>query len=960
MIYRCILPNWAKDEFPELPKVVEGEFTQSKVRELNDAFYNIYYLPNYPSVYNKNTTVDGSHIDNFVYVFVDMDLKDGVYPTVEAFLEVVSQFSLFPTKVVASGNGAHVYWKVSDLDGIGFLKLQRRLCRHFNTDEAVGKIYQLMRVIGTVNTKDLTALKVCELLEENNNVYTSEQLDHNLPILTREDEEYCNNHYQKTYELTTDDIEVDEILPHKFGALLHSSSEVKEIWKGEIDDRSKGDYRLGHLMFANSFTKDEAMSVLVNSAKALARAPKHRVNYAANIVDKIWTYELEPENEELDLSMSVKQILQQSGAALKGTRFPCYKWLDDTKHGFRLGQVMGLVAGSGVGKCMGKDTPILMFDGTVKKVQDVKPGDKLMGPDSKERNVLSTVVGQSEMFRVSQNNGDSYIVNDEHILSLKVADKKDKNTVGGYVCGSVLNISIKDYLKQTSNTKRYLYGYKVPVSFEQKNLPIDPYFFGLWLGDGTSSKPDITIGNKETEILKFCDMYAHLSDLVMRVSDECENHNTYTFKGKEPKYSYFLQNLKKLRVFKNKHIPTQYLTSNDEDRLRLLAGIIDSDGSVSNKCFDIVQKSKSLSDGIVFLARSLGFRVTIQETKKECVNNGVWGDYYRITISGDTGRVPTLLPRKQCSLREQIKDPLLTSINVESIGQGDYYGFTLDGDHLYLLGDFTVTHNTAVALNMFMGWVALNPNYEHFFIPLEQPANEIADRWKTLCAGNEALYEKVHVISNYDADNNFRHLSFDEIKDYLLKFQRVTGKKVGCVVIDHIGALKKKGKDGENQDLMDICHSMKAFAVQTNTMLIMQSQAPREKAGIGDLELNKDAAYGTVYFEAYCDYLVTLWQPLKRSYDKPKCPTVTAIKFCKIRHKNVKEDVIKEDVRYTLMFDPSTEKLRTMTQDEEKSFDFFNQQSTNERKKDKKTDLLTYTSVKDTNGTTDQNHQKSG
>jgi hypothetical protein len=613
MIYRCILPDWAKDEFPYLPKVKEGEFNANELRDFNEtSYYNIYYLPNYPSVYKKGVTVDGSHIDTFTHVFIDMDLKEGIYQSVVHFLETLYAFPLIPTKVVESGNGVHAYWKVSDLDGMSYLTLQRRLCRHFKTDEAVSKIYQLMRVPGTINTKNPNDLKYCETLEETKNVYTCEQLDQKLPIITREDEAYCKAHYAKTYEIDDDTVEISEDLPVKFGALLKSSEEVSSIWKGDSDDRSKSDYRLGHIMFASGFTKEEALSVLVNSAKALARGPKHRVNYATNIVDKIWTYELEPQNDELDLSMDVRQILERSGDTLKGTRFPCYKWLDNTDHGFRLGQVLGLVAGSGVGK-------------------------------------------------------------------------------------------------------------------------------------------------------------------------------------------------------------------------------------------------------------------------------------------------------------------------------------------------------TAVALNMFMGFVALNPDYHHFFVPLEQPANEIADRWKTLCGTNTALYEKVHVISNYDKDNNYRHLSFDEIKDYLLKFQRVTGKKIGCVVIDHIGALHKKGAKGENQDLTDICHSMKAFAVQTNTMLIMQSQAPREKAGIGDLELNKDAAYGTVYFEAYCDYLVTVWQPLKRCYDNEQCPTVTALKFCKIRHKKMGKDFIKEDVRYTLLFDPHTEKLREMTQDEETAFTYFNTQSTNLRKQDRKTDILVYTTIRSEDGKTNDN-----
>lgn len=601
MLVRAILPNWAVQEYPERLKIIEGEFSDDELLDLNDQFYNIHNLPNYPSQY-QGGTVDGSQIDTFEYAYVDMDLKDGVYKTKDEFIEVLTAQDPIPTRIIDSGNGVHAYWRVSDLDALSFLKFQRRLIRRYKTDEAVAKIYQLMRPAGFINTKHKDNFKPVECLYEDDTVYTSEQLDALLPPITHEDALYCKTHHDMTYRLS-EPTKVDDALPIKFYDLIRSSQEAKDIWAGSVEDRSKSDYRLGHLMFAHGFTKAEALSVLVNSSKALARAPVHRVSYAEGIVSKIWTFELEEKKDALDLSYSVKDILQKSGDSLKGTRFPCWRYLDATAHGFRLGQVIGLVAGVGVGK-------------------------------------------------------------------------------------------------------------------------------------------------------------------------------------------------------------------------------------------------------------------------------------------------------------------------------------------------------TAMALNMFEGFVQNNPDYVHFFVPLEQPANEIADRWRTMCGTNTALHDKVHVLSNYTDEGQFRHLSLDEIREYILKFQNVTGKKVGCVVIDHIGVLKKKGKDGENQDLMTICHQMKAFAVETGTLLVMQSQTSREKAGEGDLELNKDAAYGTQYFEAYCDYLVTIWQPLKRCYSDPACPKVTAFKFCKIRHKKLGRDEMVEGVPYLLKFDPETERMTEITQvDQDQSFAFFNNQAINARKRDRKSDVVPYKSV---------------
>lgn len=593
-----ILSEWAVNKGIG-PKVLEGEYADPEINSFNSRGYNVFYYPNSPRAYTPGNYVDGCDIVNFDYCFVDFDLKSGTHPDKDSFITFIAEQAPAPTRIVDSGNGIHVYWKVQGLTAESYLRLTRRLMRLCRTDEAVGKILQLMRLPNTLNTKLEESFVECAQLYDDSTQYTAEELDKLLPPITREDEQFCVTHFNRIYKLEENNEVITDVLPSKFGQLLKDNREVKDLWAGNTDDRSRDDYRLGHIMFANGFNKDEAMSVLVNTAKASKRAPSHRKAYADGIVSKIWTFELENNDE---LSYSVKDILKRSGDVLKGTLFRCHPRIDNTAHGFRLGQVIGLVAGSGVGK-------------------------------------------------------------------------------------------------------------------------------------------------------------------------------------------------------------------------------------------------------------------------------------------------------------------------------------------------------TAFALNAFRWFAQENPDYHHFFIPLEQPANEIALRWKTMCGEDTSLHDKVHVISNYAEDGSFRHLSFDEIREYIQKFQQVNDIKVGCIVIDHIGALKKKGKNGENQDLMDICHAMKAFAVQTNTLLIMQSQSSREKAGIGDLELNKDAAYGTVYFESYCDYLITLWQPLKRCHNEQACPTVTAFKYCKIRHKNARKDIIQEDVPYYLYFNPETEQMYDMTQDQETSFKFFLPKSTNKRKADRKTEVITYQSV---------------
>ena len=85
---------------------------------------------------------------------------------------------------------------------------------------------------------------------------------------------------------------------------------------------------------------------------------------------------------------------------------------------------MGLLLfhGTGSGKCHMKDTPIVLYDGTIKKVQDINEGDLLMGDDSTPRKVISLACGVDKMYSIIPDTGDSYVVNQEHILCLKAPE----------------------------------------------------------------------------------------------------------------------------------------------------------------------------------------------------------------------------------------------------------------------------------------------------------------------------------------------------------------------------------------------------------------------------------------------------------------------------------------------------------------------------------------------------------
>jgi hypothetical protein len=274
----------------------------------------------------------------------------------------------------------------------------------------------------------------------------------------------------------------------------------------------------------------------------------------------------------------------------------------------------------GRGKCLGKDTPILMFDGSVKLVQDVVVGDLLMGDDSTGRKVLTLARGREQMYIIKENSiiiygeeliGESYIVNESHILSLlDISTKKN------------IDISIKDYLILPTRLQRNLFGYRVPVIFPEILVEEDGYLIGT------------------------------MSSII------------------PPKYKY----------------------NNTKCRLEVLAGMIDTFGFLCTSNRIKIRNSHSgwLRD-CIFIARSLGIEIHRTE------------NIHIIVISKGIRQIPF---RKKEFLLFQKKIPLNTDIylsysfSVINKNIDDYYGFEIDGNRRFVLGDFTVTHNTVLSLKI--------------------------------------------------------------------------------------------------------------------------------------------------------------------------------------------------------------------------------------------------------------------
>jgi len=351
--------------------------------------------------------------------------------------------------------------------------------------------------------------------------------------------------------------------------------------------------------------------------------------------------------------------------------------------------------------CHRKGQKILMFDGTLVPVEQIRVGDRLMGPDSKPRQVLSLHRGTEEMVEIIPTKGEPWVVNKGHVLTLV----RTQRSVGKYKgrpkrytpVNEVKDVAVGDYLGWSKTQKHIHTLFRVGVEFEQEPqpLPLEPYFLGVLLGDGCLCNR-VGVTNTAEVVVQETYRQAAMFGLHVGIEDGGTSSSAYHVSGVRGKLNPITSILRDLGLdgcdSEEKFIPYPYKTASREERLELLAGLIDTDGSLHANCLDYNSKSKELAEDIAFLARSLGLAAYVSPCRKKA-QTGVWGDYFRVSISGDTDLIPTRLDYKQASKHRQVKNVLRTNFTTRELPPEDFYGFTVDGDHRYLLGDFTVTHN---------------------------------------------------------------------------------------------------------------------------------------------------------------------------------------------------------------------------------------------------------------------------
>jgi deoxycytidine triphosphate deaminase len=297
------------------------------------------------------------------------------------------------------------------------------------------------------------------------------------------------------------------------------------------------------------------------------------------------------------------------------------------------------------GKALALDTEVPTPHGW-RTMADLRPGEHVFDPGGRPVAIraVSAVLTGRECRALTFSDGTRVVADVDHQWEVFTKYEKRYARPPRIMCTGEMAGDLKrgpDYRFRLDQCR--------PVEYRSRELPIDPYVLGAWLGDGTSTKAEIT--SADAEILDELELAGYAvarasNPLAYRVGGTGHTRDTRT--GRYTRNGSLSSRLRNLGLRGNKHIPEEYLTASVEQRQALLEGLMDTDGYVDTlgRC-DLTTISRTLARQYHELVASLGFRPTTA-TKTATLYGRVCGLRHEVQFTPD--RQVFRLPRKRARL----------------------------------------------------------------------------------------------------------------------------------------------------------------------------------------------------------------------------------------------------------------------------------------------------------------------
>ena len=523
------------------------------------------------------------------------------------------------------------------------------------------------------------------------------------------------------------------------------------------------------------------------------------------------------------------------------------KAVDNLTGGLQKGDLIIVAARPSMGKAQPLDAQVLTPHGFV-PMWSIRTGSRVIGGDGKAHTVTGVFPqGEKEVYRVTFSDGASAECCDEHLwFTTTVRDRRRGEA------GSVKSLrEIHESLLYGSDRRpNHWVPWVKPVEFDSPALPLDPYWLGLYLGDGDSGTV-VRLNNPEPDIQQaFADGVDNADDVsVHGMTVAVRRSVQVSRRASSTKLLLQAMGLSGLRA-EEKFIPRQYLHASIEERTALLRGLCDTDGYVypTGVGVEYSTVSKRLAEDVRFLVLSLGGRVTTHEKVPTYTYRGErrTGQLaYRLNICFEKGGIVPVSSEKHLALwKPRVRNSNRCIVSIEKVGVKPCQCIRIDSaDHLYVTDDFIVTHNTA-----FVTGIALHAAIE-CQVPVAIFSYEMSKRQvvqRMLCS--EGLVNLGALLRGQLRDDDFGRLAqaaghLNTAPLYIedggqptvmavrsaARRLKAEQPELGLIIVDYL-QLMEGGGDAENrnQEVSRITRGLKMLAKELDLPVVALSQLSRK------------------------------------------------------------------------------------------------------------------------------------
>ena len=490
--------------------------------------------------------------------------------------------------------------------------------------------------------------------------------------------------------------------------------------------------------------------------------------------------------------------------------------LDELTNGLHPGQMVVVAARPGMGKALALDTPLPTPAGWT-TMGEVRVGDELIGADGRPTLVVAAtdvMVGRP-CYEVEFSDGTVIVADEQHQwLTNTRASRRNPN-----VPAEVRTTrEIADTLRCATADRRLNHSVTnaAPLAGAEQDLLVPPYTLGAWLGDGTTACAQLTTADPE---------------IVMRIEGE----------GGTDKSA-----LCTIGVLGDKHIPLQYLRASEGQRRALLAGLLDTDGTVTNGgAVQFTVTNSRLAADVVELVVSLGYRCQVA-TKAVNGRSELSSTAYLVNFSAsdqvfELHRKELLHKERRAASTARSHSRFIT--DVRSVPSVPVRCVEVDNaDHMYLASRAMVpTHNSTLGLD-FMRSCSIKNHLPSIVFSLEMSKSEIVMRLLSA----EAKIKLADMRSGRMSDDDWTRLArrMSEISEAPLyiddspnltmmeiraKARRLKQKAdLRLIVIDYL-QLMTSGKKVESrqQEVSEFSRQIKLLAKELEVPVVAMSQLNR-------------------------------------------------------------------------------------------------------------------------------------